>query len=161
MRHALFPTLPRCQHFLERLLETHHFLQFGLNFANPLGMLTLALELVARVCACKGGFVFSVPFARLMVMVMRFVAPITDKTHLGILGDVLLEGNSWQPYTSGFLPLLAVDGLPFAAIFPLVGEVVANKGINRRLLISVEVSAPAVGTEPGAGPSELGGLSSS
>ena len=106
---------------------------------DPLGMLMLALELAVQVCSCEGGFVFSVPFARLVFVVMRLVAPITHKTTLRVLGDVLLEGKGWRPYTSGFLPLLAVDGLPFAAIFPLVGEVVGNKGINCCLLVGVGV----------------------
>ena len=139
MGYAPFWTLLRCQHLLKRLLDTHPFLEFGLNFTDPLGTLTLALDLAVRVCSGKGGFVFSVPFARLVVMVMRLVAPITHKTPLAVLGDVLLEGKAWRPYTSGFLTLLAVDGLPFAAIFPLVEEVVGKKGINHCLLVSVGV----------------------
>ena len=41
--------------------------------------------------------------------------------------------------SSALYTLLAVDGLPFAAIFPLVGEVVGNKGIHRCLLVGVGV----------------------
>ena len=145
MTHALFRTLLRCQHLLERLLKTRQFLELSLNFTDPWGTPTLALELAVRVRLCKGGFVFSIPFARLVVIVMRLVAPITHIYPLGYLVMYSLKVRGGDPTRPGSFRCLRVTGCHLLRSFPWLERLWATEALTAA---SATADAPHNGGRP-------------